>query len=109
MSVTTITNLSKFNESLPKYDVVVVMAKAEWCGHCQTTKPIFEKAFAQTKCNNVMSYYLDSEKSREIIEALPVKVEGYPTLLRFRKGKFDKQFAGKREVLNLSLFMCGKN
>ena len=107
--IETVVDWNKFSKELEKYDCVVVMVKQDWCGHCQHLKPIFEEAFKKTMCNNIMSFYFDGEKSKNAIKKLPVEIQGYPTLLRYKKGKFDKQYEGKREELDLALFMCGKN
>jgi thiol-disulfide isomerase/thioredoxin len=42
MDVTSDQDLAKLSDLLKKHKIVVVLIHADWCGHCQTFKPLWE-------------------------------------------------------------------
>ena len=108
-TINTITDIDKLNTALKNHDCVVVMVKAEWCSHCLSLKPTYIQAFKKTQCNNIMCFFMDSEESKQAIEKLPIEINGFPTILRWKNGIFDKVYDGDKSEIGLALFMCGKN
>jgi len=43
MDVATDEDLAKFTDLLKQHNVIVVLIHADWCGHCQTFKPLWEQ------------------------------------------------------------------
>jgi len=78
----------------------VYLFKAEWCGHCQHFKPVWEGL--QEKYRNKYNFITyDSDKnSKEIKEW---KVEGFPTIY-FKNGNNATEYSGSRDVDSLVTF-----
>lgn len=60
----------------------VLFVKAEWCPHCQHTKPEIQKA-AQIMGTVVPIYQIDGDTDTATMKALSrrTQIEGYPTIL----------------------------
>jgi thiol-disulfide isomerase/thioredoxin len=98
----------------------VIMFKANWCGHCQHAKPIFEKASLSSSCNNICKmYFVEEEESKallKLLEKLKLKntkgevltVDGFPTFVKFENGKYKSTLKRKSKelILDLAPFIC---
>lgn len=74
-------------------NIVVILAKANWCGHCQRFSPVFEYSSENYKNNEYLKNYNikfesydladDDEKRNFMLSHLKAydKVDGYPTVL----------------------------
>jgi thiol-disulfide isomerase/thioredoxin len=84
-----------------------VMYHAKWCGHCRTTKPIFEQLGAtQTIGGKTVDIIkVDEEKEPELVAAQ--KVEGYPTIRLFApSGEAVADYNGDRSLDDLQKFLA---
>lgn len=87
-----------------KNKTCVIMAQANYCGHCSTAKPKFQN-FAETHPHIVcLTIQADSEKDEDnqtlmkIISSLKPSFEGFPDYFLFRNGKYvDKEIEGRTE------------
>ena len=72
---------------------------ADWCPHCQTIKPVFEKWSKKGSVvvggKTVFVEMVEADKNADKLKGKPVK--GYPTFLLERDGKF-KEFDGDRSA-----------
>ena len=82
-----------------------VMYYANWCGHCKTLKPQFEKLIESYK-GNVQIKMVDAETH-------PVEtINSYPTLRFYPKGETNDQFEdykGNRDLNSLTDFVYSKS
>jgi len=81
-------DLSGFLKRITKGPITIVMIYADWCGHCQTMKPIFDSASnsSQRSCQVVkvkddMIDKVNASIKRINSSARPVEVQGYPTIV----------------------------
>lgn len=68
----------------------LVLFYADWCGHCKTLKPVWDKTADEvnTKDKKLMIKVNcggDSEKEKELMKKY--NIDGYPTILIFENGK----------------------
>lgn len=68
----------------------IVIVKAEWCGHCKTAAPEFEKI---SKNGKIPVRILDADKNKDEVNTLNVK--GYPTIL-FMENGVSTEYSGQR-------------
>lgn len=74
-------------EQIKKGPVTIVLIYADWCGHCHTYKPDYEKSINSPNCS-VQRMSIQDEMVPHMNEALQklnsnqtsIKVEGYPTV-----------------------------
>lgn len=81
----------------------LLFVKAEWCPHCQSTKPEIRKA-AAILGSVIPVYEVDSEKHKDVVESL--KVEGFPTIFfRGSNGRL-KEYRGDRKGQKIADWVC---
>merc|ERR1719162_2761171 len=73
-----------FDDALRRHPVILVQFYAPWCGHCRNLKPEYKKA-AEALSGRVPLAAVDATKDVRLAEIY--KVEGYPTMLFFRRGQ----------------------
>ena len=98
--------LGKYGEG-----VVTVMFYATWCGHCLNTQPMYIKAHSICRFNNCVATAVDCTDK----DSLPGKlknvvdkyVQGFPTLVQFKDGEFDRVYEGERTPMALMKSITG--
>lgn len=81
----------------------VLFVKAEWCPHCQTTKPEIKKAAAIL--GSVLPVYeIDSEKHKDVVESLGI--DGFPTIFYRNAGGQLKTYRGERKGQKIADWAC---
>jgi protein disulfide-isomerase A1 len=93
-SITVLTT-DTFDKALAKYDYMLVMFYAPWCGHCKKFKPELEKAAAVLRKENYIVAKVDATVERKLTSKY--KVRGYPTVIFFKKGIQIEYSAGRKE------------
>jgi len=84
-----------FDKAIEKYEHILVMFYAPWCGHCKKFKPELEKAAATLRKENLMVAKVDATVEKDL--ASKYKVRGYPTVKFFKKGVPIDYNAGRTE------------
>lgn len=77
-----LTNVT-FDKAIQKYEHILVMFYAPWCGHCKKFKPELEKAAATLRKENLMVAKVDATVEKDL--ASKYQVRGYPTVKFFKK------------------------
>lgn len=81
----------------------LLFVKAEWCPHCQTTKPEIRKA-ASILGSVLPVYEVDSDKHADVVETL--QVEGFPSIFfRNANGRL-KEYRGERRGQKIADWAC---
>ena len=93
-NITVLTNAT-FDKALEKYEHILVMFYAPWCGHCKKFKPELEKAAAVLRKENLIIAKVDATVEKGLAEKYHVK--GYPTIKFFKKGSPIDYNAGRKE------------
>ncbi|XP_067933590.1 thioredoxin domain-containing protein 5-like [Watersipora subatra] len=103
-SVLSITG-AKFHDTIGSTDTITfVKFYTPWCGHCKRLAPVWELLGKHYKRNSgVVIAKLDCEEYSHICKAQ--KVEGYPTLNLYHRGKFKAQHEGGRSLPDLIQFV----
>ena len=87
----------------------VVICKAEWCGHCKTAAPEFNKLLAASPItlsdgSKATVKILDADKDKAELSAY--KVRGYPTVL-IVDGGTTMEYPGERTSQGIINFLNG--
>lgn len=87
----------------------LLIAKAEWCGHCQNAKPEFDKllklgSLPMKSGGSLSVRVLDSDKDKEEIKAL--NVQGFPTIMA-KIGSKIFEYSGDRKAEAVKDFVGG--
>lgn len=85
-------DISNFLQRITQGPHTIVMVYADWCGHCQTMKPIFDKA-SYTPNRNCQVVKVKDDMLADVNSSLksynsnvkPLEVQGYPTILAVDK------------------------
>jgi len=87
---------------MPK-DVVLVEFYAPWCGHCKTLEPEYAAAAKELKKDGIFLAKVDATKEGEL--AKEYFVQGFPTLILFRKGVKVEDYSGPRTSKEIVSYM----
>jgi len=87
---------------MPK-DVVLVEFYAPWCGHCKTLEPEYAAAAKELKKDGISLAKVDATKEGEL--AKEYFVQGFPTLILFRKGVKVEDYSGPRTSKEIVSYM----
>ena len=91
----TVLTEATFDKALEKYEHILVMFYAPWCGHCKKFKPELEKAAAVLRKENLIVAKVDATVEKKLAEKYGVR--GYPTVKFFKKGTPTDYTAGRKE------------
>ena len=87
-----------------KNKTCVIMIQANYCGHCTSAKPLFQK-FADKHTVTCLTIQgdgddaKDTEKMLAIVSKLKPGFQGFPDYLLFKKGKYvEKEIKGRNEA-----------
>ena len=93
-----------FHEEVTDSDKDVLLELyAPWCGHCKKLQPIYAKLNQKLRSNpNIRILKVDKTK-----HDVPVKTEGFPTVMFFRKGSPHKTitYEGDRSLKSFLSFL----
>jgi thiol-disulfide isomerase/thioredoxin len=92
----------------------MIMIFASWCGHCKKTAPEYQK-FADRVANEKLKAHvccIQQDGERESEKKLGKKIdgvidnfEGFPTIVLFRNGKFEKMYEDGRNSESFYKFL----
>ncbi len=109
-TLNTSSKLSKLVEKMKNNEYTTIMFHVNWCGYCVRTLPEFIKAKNMLGEQNY-ALEIESEASKELVTAMKnkwnLKIDGFPTIIRFKKDKIDRVYNGNRLYLDLLKFMTG--
>ena len=81
----------------------IFLFKAEWCGHCKSFFPTWQKLENEYKNNKKINFVtFDSEKNK--VEEIMYNVKGYPSIL-IQTGNGTKEYQGNRSEESLRDFI----
>ena len=89
-----------FEKAVKKYDYLMVLFYAPWCGHCKKFHPEYEKAAATLRKENLYLAKVDATTEKQLAEKY--NIEGFPTVKLLIKGE-EVEYTGGRtenEVVN---------
>lgn len=90
--------------------VKLIIAKADWCGHCRKAAPEFAKLKQASPLmlgngQKVIVEELDADKDKDAVAALGVK--GFPTLMAVKPGGEQVEYPGERTYDAVVTFLQG--
>jgi len=76
----------------------MLLVYADWCGHCKTLKPIWREASSEMNKDSQKMFMVncggDSDDEKKIMK--DYSVDGFPTILIFNNGVYEKTYSGGR-------------
>ena len=91
---------STFDKAVEKYEYLLVLFYAPWCGHCKKFHPEYEKAAAVLRKENLYLAKVDATVEKKLAEKF--EIQGFPTVKLFIKGQPIEYTGGRKdsEVIN---------
>jgi thiol-disulfide isomerase/thioredoxin len=88
IDVRSMKDLTEMQKRIAAGPITFVLVYADWCGHCHSYKPLFEKA-SQSKNRSVQVVSLNEQMvpaanthmSQNVKTSEPINVEGYPSVI----------------------------
>lgn len=83
---------------------MLIMYKANWCGHCKRAAPEFQKLMDNYK-GNVKIMMIDADEDKEIIKSQNIK--GFPTIRYYPSGLNENydEYSGERTYSNFATYL----
>ena len=86
---------STFDKALEKYEYLLVLFYAPWCGHCKKIHPEYEKAAKTLRKENLYLSKVDATVEKKLAEKF--EIQGFPTVKLFIKGEPIEYTGGRKE------------
>ena len=86
---------STFDKAVSKYDYLLVLFYAPWCGHCKKFHPEYEKAAKTLRKENLYLSKVDATVEKKLAEKF--EIQGFPTVKLFIKGEAIEYTGGRKE------------
>ena len=88
-----------------KDQITFILYYVDWCPHCKTVKPEWEKLEKDTTLKNVVIDRVNCEEDEKAAEEN--NIEGFPTILFSKNGKVEA-YEGGREYGDFKKFLKSK-
>jgi thiol-disulfide isomerase/thioredoxin len=90
---------------------VVIMVMGSFCGHCNSTAPIYEQFAQENPSVTSMAILVDGDRTEKALaqrmNTFIPGIQGIPAFVLFRNGKYVKTHQGPRTVEALRAFSSG--
>ena len=86
---------STFDKAVEKYEYLLVLFYAPWCGHCKKFHPEYEKAATVLRKENLYLAKVDATVEKKLAQKF--EIQGFPTVKLFIKGQPIEYNGGRRE------------
>ncbi len=84
-----------FDKAVEKYENLLVLFYAPWCGHCKKFHPEYEKAATTLRKENLYLAKVDATVEKKLAEKF--EIQGFPTVKLFIKGQPIEYTGGRKE------------
>ena len=86
---------STFDKAVEKYEYLLVLFYAPWCGHCKKFHPEYEKAATVLRKEKLYLAKVDATVEKKLAEKF--EIQGFPTVKLFVKGEPIEYTGGRKE------------
>jgi len=99
-------NKTAINNIIKKHNNVTILYYSNMCGHCIHLKPVWSKICKKsTKSIYEVIINVENNNITHLKAKYKKNISGYPTIMKYNKGKFVSEYQGNRNKTDLCKFI----
>jgi len=99
-------NKKEINDIIIAADNVVILYYSDMCGHCIQLKPAWDKLCNSVKNKkDIIIVNVEANNISHLRAKYKKNIMGYPTIIKYSKGKYKSEYDGNRELADMKKFI----
>lgn len=91
---------------LKQHNNVTILYHSDMCGHCLKLMPIWKRLSKKyDKSKEIAIINVEANNINYLQVKYKKNIEGYPTILKYKKGKLIEEYIGDRKTSSLNKFI----
>jgi len=100
-------NKRDINKILKEHDNVTILYHSYMCGYCLKLMPVWKRISKKyEKSRNIIIVNVEANNMEYLHKKFKKDIIGFPTILKYKKGKLIEEYDGNRKTKSLNMFIA---